>query len=222
MVYDVTHRESFKNVKGWLDDVRSNAEEKVCVVLVGNMYDLVEIEDNAGGAGQGSREEPEEVGREERMRRERRRSKAKRRQVTTEEAQQFADQNGLLFLEASAKTGWNVKEAFAIAAKDIHDKFSESADSATAERGEGGGGGGKYDNATLGKRSRTRARTGGRTSGTVALDQPSPLRNALGTTPGGGARNLSGFSIQSLTGTAQPPTEGDGGEQQRDACCIIS
>lgn len=35
---------------------------------------------------------------------------AHRRAVTTEEGQQFAKENGLLFMEASAKTAQNVEE----------------------------------------------------------------------------------------------------------------
>ena len=34
------------------------------------------------------------------------------RDVTYEEARQFADENGLMFVEASAKTGDGVEEAF--------------------------------------------------------------------------------------------------------------
>ncbi|XP_015112525.1 ras-related protein Rab-14 [Diachasma alloeum] len=41
------------------------------------------------------------------------------RDVTYEEAKQFADENGLMFVEASAKTGHNVEEAFLDTAKKI-------------------------------------------------------------------------------------------------------
>lgn len=213
LVYDVTHRASFLNVKGWLDDVRSHAEEKVSVVLVGNMYDLVEDEDNnpeAEAEGEGGR------------RLERRRSKGKkRREVSFEEAKEFAEQEGLLFLEASAKTGWNVQEAFARAAIDVHSKFS-STDGAEEESA-GKGKGARYDSSTLG-RSRMRARAGGRTtSGTVNLEQATPASPAAA-----GARNVSGFSIRSLTGgggAATPaPAEGDVEGQARGPgeCCVIS
>lgn len=46
-----------------------------------------------------------------------------RRAVTTEEGQAFADANGLLFLETSAKTAFNVEQAFLQTAEKIHAKI---------------------------------------------------------------------------------------------------
>lgn len=45
------------------------------------------------------------------------------RQVTEEEGAQFARENGLLFLEASAKTALNVEQAFLQSAQQIFDKW---------------------------------------------------------------------------------------------------
>eukprot|EP01084_Bolivina_argentea_P292944 503767_1 len=47
------------------------------------------------------------------------------RQVSTEEAQRFAQEHGLLFMEASAKTGNGVEEAFHTPAALIHQKVIE-------------------------------------------------------------------------------------------------
>jgi Ras-related protein Rab-14 len=44
------------------------------------------------------------------------------REVTFEEAAAFAEENNLLFLECSAKSGTNVEEAFISTAKKIHEK----------------------------------------------------------------------------------------------------
>lgn len=50
---------------------------------------------------------------------------AETRQVSTEEAQQWADENGVLFVEASAKTGDNVEEAFEAVAKKVYQNIKD-------------------------------------------------------------------------------------------------
>ena len=42
-----------------------------------------------------------------------------RRQVTYEEGENFAKENGLMFLETSARTAYNVEEAFNLSAQNI-------------------------------------------------------------------------------------------------------
>jgi Ras-related protein Rab-2A len=46
-----------------------------------------------------------------------------RRAVSTEEGRTFAEQNGLLFMETSAKTAFNVEKAFLKTAEEIHAKI---------------------------------------------------------------------------------------------------
>jgi len=46
-----------------------------------------------------------------------------KRAVSTEEGRAFADANGLLFLETSAKTAFNVEQAFLKTAEEIHSKI---------------------------------------------------------------------------------------------------
>jgi Ras-related protein Rab-14 len=58
------------------------------------------------------------------------------RDVTFEEAKQFADENGLMFVEASAKTGDGVEEAFLETARKIYQNIQDgSLDLNAAESG---------------------------------------------------------------------------------------
>ena len=50
-----------------------------------------------------------------------------RRAVSTEEGRAFAEQNGLIFLETSAKTAFNVENAFVNTAEKIHDNILSGA-----------------------------------------------------------------------------------------------
>lgn len=42
VVYDVTDRETFENVRQWMLEIEKFANDNVCKVLVGNKCDLVE------------------------------------------------------------------------------------------------------------------------------------------------------------------------------------
>eukprot|EP00948_MAST-09A_sp_MAST-9A-sp1_P002588 g2588.t1 len=42
LVYDVTVRKSFKNVKTWMEDIHNSGEKDVKMVLIGNKCDLVD------------------------------------------------------------------------------------------------------------------------------------------------------------------------------------
>ncbi|KAJ7258037.1 ras-domain-containing protein [Mycena rebaudengoi] len=96
LVYDVTSRRSFENVRMWLGDVREHADKAVSCILVGNKRDLCEGDET-------------------------------KREVPTEDAERFAQEEGLLFVEASAKSGANVEDAFVRAASDILDKVRKGA-----------------------------------------------------------------------------------------------
>ncbi|KAI0729884.1 ras-domain-containing protein [Fomitopsis betulina] len=97
LVYDVTQRQTFVNARSWLADVRGHADPHLTCILVGNKVDL--CAEDAHGSGKRSRE------------------------VSTEEAELWAQEEGLLFVEASAKSGMNVETAFEQATRDILDKI---------------------------------------------------------------------------------------------------
>jgi hypothetical protein len=99
----------------WPGDVREHADKAVNCILVGNKRDLCK-----GGALsfycviffflQAVMHTDET-----------------KREVPTEDAERFAKEEGLLFVEASAKSGDNVEDAFARAASDILDKVRNGA-----------------------------------------------------------------------------------------------
>lgn len=90
----VEKHSGFTNARSWLADVREHADPHLTCILVGNKVDLCEGDSNG-----------------------------KRREVPTEEAELWAKEEGLLFVEASAKSGQNVEDAFVQAASDILSKI---------------------------------------------------------------------------------------------------
>ena len=77
VVYDITNKNSFQNVKSWIEDCKKQSPKSVFLVLIGNKVDLED-----------------------------------RRVVTFEEGSIYAQKNGMLFFESSAKTGKNIEEIF--------------------------------------------------------------------------------------------------------------
>ena len=91
VVYDITRRDSFNNVRDWIEECKNSSPKDILIVLVGNKSDL---EDN--------------------------------REVSQEEGQELADGYGILFFEASAKTGINVNEIFSSSINEIAKKIDEN------------------------------------------------------------------------------------------------
>lgn len=110
LVFDITRRETFTHVTDWLNDLRQIAEPEIVVVLVGNKTDLapasmmVGSEDPGGGGGSGGDARADN-----------------RRQVTTDEAERWCRENGVLkYVETSAKSGHGVEAAFLEVAERIY------------------------------------------------------------------------------------------------------
>ncbi|KAJ3888854.1 ras-domain-containing protein [Lentinula edodes] len=116
LVYDVTSRKSFLNARTWLADVRQHADPHLTCILVGNKVDLCQDESELESNSSAERTSSTRVHNES--------NAAKhKRQVSVEEAELFAKEEGLLFVESSAKSGLNVERAFEQAARDILDKI---------------------------------------------------------------------------------------------------
>ncbi|KAL2123941.1 hypothetical protein VTJ04DRAFT_306 [Mycothermus thermophilus] len=107
VVYDLTKPTSLIKAKHWVAELQRQASPGIVIALVGNKLDLTNdgAGSGAGAEGAGSDAAAEDAG--------------DARKVTTEEAKEYADEEGLLFFETSAKTGYNVTEVFTAIANAI-------------------------------------------------------------------------------------------------------
>lgn len=95
LVYDVTNKESFKNLTYWLQEIKENIEPYTKIILIGNKCDL-----DAS-------------------------SIFTKRVISIEEGQTFANQYNLDYIETSAKTGKNINKAFEVVTQDLLNIISE-------------------------------------------------------------------------------------------------
>ena len=113
VVYDLTKPTSLIKAKHWVAELQRQASPGIVIALVGNKLDLTS--DSAGSAevsGDGD-DNAEDSG--------------DARKISTEEAQTYAEEEGLLFFETSAKTGHNVTEVFTAIANAIPETSLKSA-----------------------------------------------------------------------------------------------
>ena len=104
VVYDITKPSSLVKAKHCVAELQRQASPGIVIALVGNKLDLCEEDTTADEGG----EEGAEGHEEEAV-----------RKVSTAEAKAYADEEGLLFFETSAKTGHNVSEVFTAIANAI-------------------------------------------------------------------------------------------------------
>jgi len=129
LVYDVTSRKSFQNVRNWLADVREHADPHVSCILVGNKVDLCSDDATSTASGtvptSGSPPKASTIKHAKSGSSPSKAATRKAREVPYEEAEQWAKEEGLLFVEASAKSGLNVEQAFIEASRDILEKITK-------------------------------------------------------------------------------------------------
>ncbi|KAL2117053.1 hypothetical protein VTJ04DRAFT_9221 [Mycothermus thermophilus] len=126
LVFDLTRRSTFHHVTDWLNDLRQIAEPDIVVVLVGNKADLVPPDEDSPSESSQSQQSspapppppPQEISQTTHHRLSispppKPDPTPPRREVSRQEAEAWARQNGVLeYIETSAKSGENVERAF--------------------------------------------------------------------------------------------------------------
>jgi len=119
----------FENVRNWLADVREHADPHVSCILIGNKIDL--CEDTTPLAASGTSSTPSNPPKVSTLKGTKSSplkgaaAKLRAREVPYEEAERWAKEEGLLFVEASAKSGLNVEQAFVDASRNILEKIKQ-------------------------------------------------------------------------------------------------
>jgi Ras-related protein Rab-5C len=110
VVYDLTKPTSLIKAKHWVAELQRQASPGIVIALVGNKLDLTNEsgsssnalgDESEGDAAQGENDDGDA------------------RKVSTAEAKSYAEEEGLLFFETSAKNGTNVTEVFTAIANAI-------------------------------------------------------------------------------------------------------
>ncbi|KAL8967801.1 MAG: hypothetical protein Q9183_002755, partial [Haloplaca sp. 2 TL-2023] len=112
VVYDITKPTSLVKARHWVAELQRQANPGIVIALVGNKLDLSSITENSSTTGEtpnpssetetdaeGDAPAAEETG-----------ADADPRKVSTKEGREYAEEEGLLFFETSAKSGHNVQE----------------------------------------------------------------------------------------------------------------
>jgi Ras-related protein Rab-5C len=109
VVYDLTKPTSLIKAKHWVAELQRQASPGIVIALVGNKLDLTNEpgeSSNLGDDAEGESGDGEDAD-------------GDARKVSTAEAKSYAEEEGLLFFETSAKLGTNVTEVFTAIANAI-------------------------------------------------------------------------------------------------------
>ncbi|KAI9680967.1 MAG: hypothetical protein M1829_001047 [Trizodia sp. TS-e1964] len=135
VVYDLTKPTSLLKAKHWVAELQRQASPGIVIALVGNKLDLANesVAGKDSGASSSIQALNEGVEDEEET--------GDARKVATLEAKSYAQEEGLLFYETSAKTGTNVSEVFTAIANAIPESSLNGSRGAGGTRGRSGAAG---------------------------------------------------------------------------------
>ena len=128
VVYDLTKPTSLVKARHWVAELQRQASPGIVIALVGNKLDLTSEQSAEGTSNQDDEEETSAEGGEADP-------DGDARKISTKEGREYAEEEGLLFFETSAKSGVNVQEVFTAIANAIPETQMKGA------RGAGAGGG---------------------------------------------------------------------------------
>jgi len=168
VVYDLTKPSSLVKAKHWVAELQRQASPGIVIALVGNKLDLAN--DGSGASGgiatgiENGVPGPETDGDSPEGRNEEQESATSdARKISTREARGYAEDEGLLFFETSAKTGVNVVEVFTAIANAIPETSLKGTRGGGAGAGQsalGAGRSGDDSRVNLGDRIAAAARDG--------------------------------------------------------------
>ena len=128
VVYDLTKPTSLVKARHWVAELQRQANPGIVIALVGNKLDLA---NEQGGDEADSRRDEEETNAEAGEGD----SDGDARKISTKEGRNYAEEEGLLFFETSAKSGTNVQEVFTAIANAIPETQMKGARGAGAASG---------------------------------------------------------------------------------------
>jgi len=108
VVYDLTKPTSLVKAKHWVAELQRQASPGIVIALVGNKLDLTNEAGETSGLGDDDEDNGDGAD-----------ADGDARKVSTAEAKTYAEEEGLLFFETSAKLGTNVTEVFTAIANAI-------------------------------------------------------------------------------------------------------
>ena len=118
VVYDLTKPTSLIKAKHWVAELQRQASPGIVIALVGNKLDLTNQSTGGTVVTEAAREEAGEEAADD---------EGDARKISTKEARSYAEEEGLLFFETSAKEGTGVQEVFAAIAGAIPETQLKSA-----------------------------------------------------------------------------------------------